>query len=138
MAITQQWMIELAHKAAEPSKDPHTKVGAVVSTPDHRNISVGYNGFAAGAYESPALWQRPEKYERVIHAEINALGNADFITRGCYLYITMTPCHKCLPILFQFGIKHIYFDKWYERENRKDIRDEYLGHFEHVEQICLS
>ena len=40
--------IELARLVAAWSKDPSTKVGAVIVRPDRTVASVGFNGFARG------------------------------------------------------------------------------------------
>lgn len=59
--------------ALDRSKDPSTKVGAIIVAPDGKKMSGGYNGFVSGAPEHPENWNdRPKKYPRVIHAELNA------------------------------------------------------------------
>jgi dCMP deaminase len=104
------------------SKDPRTKVGAVIVTPDGRQLSTGYNGFPAGAEELPQHWETEEKYERVIHAEENAIINAPFDTKGCTLYCTLQPCYKCLGRIINAGIKRVvYYYPARERDPRQDI-----------------
>ena len=75
------------------SKDPRTKVGAVIVTEDTRQVSIGYNGFPKKLAEHPERWEKPLKYEYVIHAELNAIMNCPFDTKGCTLYCTHQPCH---------------------------------------------
>ena len=94
------------------SKDPNTKVGACVYDPDSGTMYFGYNGFARGVTDSTTRWQRPIKYEYVIHAEDNAIIKA---LRGlgnlsqCIMYCTHKPCHKCMSKIIQVGIKTIYY-----------------------------
>ena len=79
MPTTDQWnkhWMEVALVTSKLSKDPSTQVGAVVVTQDNRQCSIGYNGFARGIEETPDKWQRPTKYEYVIHAELNAILSA--------------------------------------------------------------
>lgn len=61
------------------SKDPSSKVGAVIVDNDKRFVSMGYNGFPRGTNDDPELYQdRPEKLRRVIHAETNAILSGAF------------------------------------------------------------
>ena len=74
-----QYQMELACKVAERSKDPNTQVGCRIVDCENHVISEGYNGFGAGVFETEQMWQRPEKYDHVIHAETNAIGHAAFL-----------------------------------------------------------
>jgi len=103
--------------ALDRSKDPSTKVGAIIVAPDGRKISGGYNGFVRGAPESDEVWlDRPSKYKRVLHAEKNAILNCPFPTEGATLYCTLHPCIECLKDIIQAGIARIvYYGKPCER-----------------------
>lgn len=89
------------------SKDPSTKVGALIVSPDRVIIGTGYNGFARGVEDSQErLNDREEKYPRVIHAEINAILNANGPVKGCILYTWPFPCCcPCSALVIQSGIK---------------------------------
>src|SRR3546814_4797914 len=79
MRIVPTWtsyFMRIAQDVASRSKDPSTQVGAVLVDADNHIIATGYNGFPPGIEETPARWQRPDKYERVIHAEMNAIAHA--------------------------------------------------------------
>lgn len=124
--------LRIAYMAAiNLSKDPCTRVGAVITSADSRQVSLGYNGFPAGVDESVERWQRPEKYEWVIHAEMNAVINAPFDTKNCYLYSTHQPCHRCMVHLVNTGIKRIVY---YEAkpDDRPDIFREVAKSFDEV------
>jgi dCMP deaminase len=100
--------LRLCFMAAQSlSKDPATKVGSAIVTPDRRNLSLGYNGFPPGMEETPERWERPEKYDRVVHAETNALLNAPFDTKGCTIYITIPPCDRCFSQIVTAGIVRV-------------------------------
>ncbi|MCL4361305.1 dCMP deaminase family protein [Candidatus Dependentiae bacterium] len=117
------------------SKDPMTQVGAIITSGDSRQVSLGYNGFPAGAKETPERWQRPEKYEWAIHAEMNAVINAPFDTKGCTVYVTHQPCHRCLAHLVNAGIKRvIYYTP--KPDDRPDIFAELSNLFEEV--ACVN
>lgn len=89
----------LALVVAQASKDPSTKVGAVVVDADNRILSTGYNGFPPGIEDThERLHDREQKYPRVRHAEANALDRVDVRdAKGATLYVTTPPCsnHGC-------------------------------------------
>jgi len=124
MPTQEQWhrhWLEVAQVTAKLSKDPTTQVGAVVVTQDNRQCSIGYNGFAMGIEETPEKWQRPIKYEYVIHAELNAILNCPFDHKGAKLYLTLQPCHRCIEMVLNSGILDVYYLKEYENLCHKDI-----------------
>jgi len=86
----------LALVVAQASKDPSTKVGAVVVDEDNRIASTGYNGFPPGIEDSDErLADREQKYPRTRHAEANALDRVDVQrAKGGTLYVTAPPCSK--------------------------------------------
>ncbi len=121
--------------ALDLSKDPSTKVGAVIVTEDTRQVSIGYNGFPKGILETPERWEKPLKYEFVIHAEMNAIMNCPFDTKSCTLYCTHQPCHRCLVHLVNAGIKRVVYNKEYRSLSHRDIWDETTKLFDEVIQI---
>ena len=85
--------LELAVHISNWSKDPSTKVGSVIVSPDRRVLSMGYNGFPRGVVDTvERLEDRETKLRYVSHAERNALDNVDQDLRGCILYCTLQPC----------------------------------------------
>ena len=108
------YFIDMAEFVASKSKDNSTKVGAVVVGPDNEILSTGFNGFPRGVEEVlyPERWERPQKYEWVIHAEANAIANAARVgisLKGSRLYVNykMAPCSDCAALIIQAGIKEI-------------------------------
>jgi len=100
--------IELANHVSTWSKDPRTKVGAVVVSPDRRVISLGYNGFPRGVEDTDErLTDRATKLRFVAHAERNALDNCDQNMRDCTMYVTLQPCAECTKSIIQRGIKRV-------------------------------
>lgn len=100
--------IGLAQYVAQWSKDPSTKVGAVIVDFDNRIVSLGFNGFPRGTSDDLSLYtDRDRKYRRVIHAEKNAMSFAKRDLRGCTLYVTHAPCAQCAAQIVQEGISRV-------------------------------
>lgn len=101
--------LSLAELVGSWSKDPSTKVGAVITDKDRRVVSVGFNGFPKGMDDSPERYaDREFKYAHVIHAERNALLFASRDVRGCTVYTTpFMPCSQCAVLLVQAGITRV-------------------------------
>lgn len=102
--------LDLAGFIAGWSKDPSTKVGAVIAHPKNRRIvSTGFNGLPAGVEDSESrLLTREIKYEMMAHAEQNALLFAGPQAMGCTLYVTpLPPCARCAVLIIQAGIARV-------------------------------
>lgn len=114
--MTEKWdlrFLELAEHVSGWSRDPSTKVGAVV-TQDKDVVGLGYNGFAKGVDDSEERYNdRDMKYKLVVHAEVNALIMAGKeAAKGATLYVwpsfSIPPvCHDCCKTAIQYGIKEI-------------------------------
>ena len=92
------------------SKDPSTKTGCVIVNEDNTPVAWGYNGLSKtmdGELEDRIMNDRENKYERVIHAEENAILNASHSLKNATAYITHPPCLKCSHRLSQAGITHV-------------------------------
>lgn len=121
----QQMFIEIAKIVAKRSMDPHTKVGAVLVKENHV-IGIGYNG-TPRKFKYDFNWYSNEKYDYVIHAELNAVANACYIgadVKDADIYLTLSPCHECIKILIQHQIKNVYFlEEYKDFELTKKIAD---------------
>jgi dCMP deaminase len=110
-SLTGKWsdrFLDLATHIATWSKDPSSKVGAVIVNGDRQVVGMGYNGFPRGASDDPTLYNdRPEKYRRVVHAEVNAVLNATSSTQGATVFVTHPPCSQCMALLIQAGVKTV-------------------------------
>jgi len=92
------------------SKDPSSKVGAVLVNDKRQVVGLGYNGFPRGTSDDANIYHdRPTKYLRVVHAEVNAVLNATGSTEGATAYVTHPCCSQCMALLIQSGIKRVVF-----------------------------
>lgn len=91
------------------SKDPSTKVGAVIVRPDLTIASMGYNGFAKGVDDNEARYlDRDLKYKLVLHAEENAILHAREPLTDYSLYVLpLSPCSLCAARIIQSGISGV-------------------------------
>ena len=104
--------MEQAKLIATWSKDPSSKIGAVIVNDERRILATGYNGFPRGIEDSEErLNNREEKYPRIIHAEMNALMNALYngvSVKDSTLYVYGLPvCPDCTKCIIQAGIKRV-------------------------------
>ena len=116
-----EYFMGMAVLSALRSKDPSTKVGAVIVSPDNKVISIGYNGMPRQIDEDQLSWNKGEgldsKYLYVCHAEFNAILNTQVggTLKGATLYVTLFPCNECAKAVIQTGIKEVvYLDNKYK------------------------
>ena len=114
--IKAQKYYNLAKYQAELfSKDPNTKVAAIIIAPESFQIlSTGFNGLCRKIEETPERWSRPLKYSYCCHAEMNAVANAarsGVKIEDAICVVTMYPCVECCKILIQSGISTIITPK---------------------------
>ena len=77
-----QRYFKIAEQVSSWSKDPSSKIGAIIVGDKGQIISQGYNGFPRGVIDSEDRYnQRETKYKLVVHAEMNAILNA-FLPEG--------------------------------------------------------
>lgn len=98
--------LEMAKLVGSWSKDPGTKVGAVIVRPDRTIASVGYNGFPRGVADK--YLSREDKLMRTVHAEANAILTAKESMEGYHLFVhPLCPCANCAALIIQAGIKYV-------------------------------
>lgn len=108
--------MKLAQVISTWSKDPSTKVGAIVVGHNGEILSQGYNGFPRKIKDTDyRLNNRSEKYKYIIHAEMNAIFNASLngvSLQNASIYIYGLPiCHECAKGIIQVGIKKVIIHK---------------------------
>lgn len=111
----QQMFMEIAVIASKRSCDPKTQVGACL-VKDNCVIGIGYNGAPRG-FGLDFDWAKEDKYDYVIHAEINAITNSQAIganVTGADVYVTLSPCHNCMKTLAQNRVKRVFYLEEYK------------------------
>lgn len=91
------------------SNDPNTKVGAVLLAQNRLGkymVSArGHNHIVDKG--DPASFDRPLKYDRVIHAEVMAIAEAARMGVGTFraiVYVTHPPCKECAKLIRAAGV----------------------------------
>ena len=96
------------------SKDPNTQVGACIVSPEHKILSMGYNGFPLGCSDDEFTWSREgedNKYYYSTHSELNAILNyRGGSLEGATIYVTLFPCNECAKAIIQTGIREVVYD----------------------------
>jgi len=100
--------IDMAILVSSWSKDPSTKVGAVVVNDHNQVLSVGFNGFPRGVFDFEDRYtNRETKLLFVAHAEQNALDSCFVDAKGTTIYTTLSPCFHCAKSIIQRGVKRV-------------------------------
>jgi dCMP deaminase len=138
----KQAYMKTAETFAELSHARRLHVGAIV-VKDDRIISIGYNGMPAGwdndcenteyvgsdeQIPSPDEmkrlgftgtdqgWYRLKSKPEVLHAETNAIAKLAKSTEsgdGAVLFVTHMPCLDCAKLIFQSGIRSVFYRNSY-------------------------
>lgn len=103
MLTWDEYYFSLCDANAAKSKDPSTRVGAVIVRPDRTIASMGWNGFPRGVEDH--YQDREHKLLRTVHAELNAILNAREPLHGYTIYVSpLFPCSNCAAAIIQSGI----------------------------------
>jgi len=96
------------------SKDPRTKVGAVITGPHHEVRVTAFNGFPIGVQDLDERYNvRETKYKYMAHADGNAVCFAarnGTAVEGCTMYLPWYPCSHCAKYIIQAGIIKVVID----------------------------
>jgi len=123
--MSERWdrhFLGMALYHARMSKDPSTRVGAVIVGPDRELIAAGFNGFPRGIADTPERLQNRElKYQLVVHGELNAAlyaARKGVSLKGSSMYLAAynvatggvwggAPCMRCTVELIQTGLVEV-------------------------------
>ena len=106
--------LTMAYVMAQRSFDPSSKCGTIIVSKDGRPLAMGYNGPIKGSKDEEIPLTRPERYYHMLHGEENALlsySSSHQDIEGATAYVTGRPCHRCLRMLIQKGIKRIVYSQ---------------------------
>ena len=111
-----EYFMGIAMLTAKRSKDPSPQVGACIVSKDNIIISTGYNGMPKGCSDDEFPWERAgeqedmTKYPYVVHAELNAILNANGRDlRGSRIYVALFPCNECAKAIIQSRVSEVLY-----------------------------
>ena len=101
--------IGLAFFVSSFSKDPATRMGAVIVDENNFPKGYGYNGPPRKIKDYEVDWSRPAKYDWIIHAEINAISHSFGDLKNSTIYVTGKPCKRCMLDIVNSGISRVVY-----------------------------
>ena len=128
--------MKVAETFAELSSARRLHVGAII-VKDDRIISIGYNGMPSGwdnnceyddiGFSDPVFGKPQTLINRglktkpeVLHAETNSIAKLAKSTEsgdGASMFITHSPCLDCAKLIYQSGIKSVYYRNVYRSDD---------------------
>ncbi len=116
---------------AELSHARRLHVGAII-VKDDRIISIGYNGMPAGWDNNcEYVFTHPQTKvdelvtrKEVLHAETNAIAKLARSNESGFdadLFVTHAPCLDCAKLIYQAGIKRVWFGTAYRDSTGVDF-----------------
>lgn len=134
--------MRIAEIFSELSSAERLKVGCVIVNDSGRILSVGYNGMPTGwdncceteiteeqinDYRGEMVKNQVTKFvtkSEVLHAEANAIlkcAKDGESTKGATLFTTHAPCMECSKLIYQSGIKNLYYKYSYRNLDGLDF-----------------
>ena len=120
----KQAYMDVAERFAQLSHAQRAKVGAII-VKDDRIISIGYNGMPSGwnnvcehdIHDHKLGTTTSVTKAEVLHAETNAiakLAQSSESGKDAILFCTHLPCMECAKLIYQSGIKEVYYREEYK------------------------
>lgn len=139
------YYMDVAERTSQLSYAKRLQVGAVI-VKENRILSYGYNGMPSGwdnncevvKWAPPydvcpdphkqgytwndldEVWEKLETKPEVLHAESNAIAKVSASSESsenATMFCTHAPCMHCAKIIFQSGIKNLYYRDTYRETN---------------------
>ena len=118
--------IKVANVYAELSTAERLQVGCVI-VKDNTIIGIGYNGMPSGwdnvceevKYTDFTGTKVSKSKPEVLHAETNAIAKvsrSNNSTENADLFVTHAPCLECAKLIYQSGIKSVYYRDTYRSD----------------------
>lgn len=128
--IIKNWDVRflklIINETSNWSKDPSSKVSAIIVDEFNHVKTMSYNGFPRGIDDTlDRLNDRVTKYKLIQHAEMNAISicaKLGIETDNCKIICTHFPCSTCTGAIINAGLKKIvtqtpidgYLQRWNE------------------------
>ncbi len=116
------YYMKIAEVTSTLSYAKRLQVGAVI-VKDNQILATGYNGMPSGwenVCEVPDEKGILKTKSEVLHAETNAIAKVAQSTessQGSTLFCTHAPCIECAKLIYQSGIKTLYYKEQYRDDS---------------------
>lgn len=129
-----QMFKEIVLTVAKRSSCLKKQVGALL-VKDNRIIAISYNGVLPN--QDPEEGYDKETGEtKTVHAEANLIAYCakhGISTKGCTMWVTLSPCEKCAEIIIQSGItKVIYLESYRDIAGAQKLIDNNIKVYKYV------
>lgn len=137
------YAVNLLRNISSRSQDPDTKVGCVILDTKKRIVGTGYNSPPSGVDLDMHEKERPNKYNYMIHAEVNAILYAEKDKlEDSTLYVDFLPCVECAKIICQVGVRRVVYCTDYKSKAKNANHDIAVDMLERkgiiLEKYCLQ
>jgi dCMP deaminase len=146
-----EYYMKIAEVTGKLSYAKRLQVGAVI-VKENQILATGYNGMPSGwenvcEYEDHETWAEVGDLKQrtvlktkpeVLHAETNAIAKVAQSTessKDSTLFCTHAPCLECAKLIYQSGIKTVYYKEKYRSDaglNFLNLSGVHVHHFKEV------
>jgi len=121
-----EFYMGMAMMVAGKSKDPSTQCGCVIVDANNYPLGWGYNGPPRKINDKDVDWNRPAKYDLVVHAEVNAIDHSYGDLVGSTLYVTARPCKDCMLRIVHKEVEKVVFYDWISSDKESSLSNKEL------------
>lgn len=137
--LLDEYFMSVAILSSLRSKDPSTKVGAVLVSKENSILSISYNGAPYGMDDALLPWDSPgeanhdfihTKDPYIVHAEMNAFdhykGHLSDL-KHAKMYLLYSPCAECSKRIAMSGIDRVIYLREYKKNGVSKISYRWLN-----------
>lgn len=118
------YYLKLTETVSTRSKDPSTQCGAVAVAKDGTPLGMGYNGVPSRIKDSDINWERPFKYDFILHSEVNSISHSDRSKlHGATMYVNNRPCPNCMLHMVDAGFDRVCFINNRIKDEKSSLND---------------
>lgn len=127
-----EYFMRLAREVSSRATCDRKHVGCAIVDDENAIVATGYNGSPPGMPHCDDVGHDMFKDHcvRTTHAEVNAVAQAarrGISLRNARAYINTFPCWPCFKVLVTAGIRVVYFDDEYRRDERVENAAKEMG-----------
>ena len=129
--------MDTAIRFSQCSTAKRLKVGCI-AVKDNKIINIRYTGTPNGCDSDVCEDENNKTLPYVIHAEMNMiskLAKGNESCEGCSVFITHSPCMECAKLIFQSGVKDVYYNEDYRDDSGLRFLEYYGVHVVKLKRV---